>query len=161
MKNGGKRPGAGRKPGSLTKRTREIAEKASALGKTPLEVMLDNMRHFQQVALDAEAVLDGLTAEEITGTEMKPEDQFKVLLAKAKHAAGLRQMAHECARDAAPFIHARLASVQMEVGKVGDFDGLDANELRERLVREAAELGARDIAASLSGGTGEARGKPH
>ena len=113
MASGGKRVGAGRKRGSLTKRTREVAEQAMATGKTPLEVMIDNMRHFQQVALDAEAVLDGLTAAEFTGkvTAETPEEQFKELLAQVKKTAGFRQMAHECARDAAPFMHARLSTV--------------------------------------------------
>ena len=43
MAKGGARPGAGRKPGSATKRTREIAEKATIEGTTPLEVMLAAM----------------------------------------------------------------------------------------------------------------------
>jgi len=111
MARGGKREGAGRPAGSVTKRTREIADQALAQGKSPLEVMLENMTHFQQVALDAEAVLAGLTVEEIGGKDMSPEEQFKMLMAKAKNAAGFRQMAQECARDAAPFIHAKLASV--------------------------------------------------
>lgn len=41
---GGSRPGAGRKKGSATKKTREIANKAAATGITPLEVMLLTMR---------------------------------------------------------------------------------------------------------------------
>ena len=41
---GGYRANAGRKPGSATKRTREIADKAAAEGITPLEVMLEAMR---------------------------------------------------------------------------------------------------------------------
>jgi hypothetical protein len=111
MAHGGKREGAGRKLGAVTKRTREIADRALAEGKSPLEVMLDNMRHFQQVALDAEAVLAGLTVEEIGGKDMSPDDQFKMLLAKAKNAAGFRQMAQECARDAASYIHPKLTAV--------------------------------------------------
>ena len=113
MARGGKREGSGRKVGSLTKRTQEVAERAIAEGTSPLEVMLDNMRHFQQVAFDAEAVLAGLTAEEYTGVEMTPEDQFKKLLAEVKKAAGLRIMAHECARDAAPYVHPKLSAVDM------------------------------------------------
>jgi hypothetical protein len=114
MARGGKRVGAGRPTGALTKRTRETAERALAEGKSPLEVMLDNMRHFQQVALDAEAVLEGLTAGEFTGkvTAETPEEQFKALLAQVKKTAGFRQMAQECARDAAPFMHARLAAIE-------------------------------------------------
>lgn len=41
---GGKRAGAGRKAGSATKRTREIADNAAAAGETPLEYMLRVMR---------------------------------------------------------------------------------------------------------------------
>lgn len=44
MALGGKRPGSGRKPGSATKKTREIAERASSEGITPLEVILKAMR---------------------------------------------------------------------------------------------------------------------
>jgi len=42
--HGGRRAGSGRKPGSATKRTREIADKAAAEGITPLEYMLQIMR---------------------------------------------------------------------------------------------------------------------
>lgn len=115
MSRGGKRQGSGRKQGALTKRTRAIAERAIAENKSPLEIMLENMRHFQQVAMDAEAVLEGMTAEEITGRAMEPDEQFKTLLAEVKKAAGLRNMAQECARDAAPYIHPRLASVNAVV----------------------------------------------
>lgn len=41
---GGARPGAGRKKGSATKRTREIADRAVEEGITPLEFMLNVMR---------------------------------------------------------------------------------------------------------------------
>jgi hypothetical protein len=77
----------------------------------PLDVMLGNMRHFQQVAIDAEAVLAQMSAENLPGGPESAEDQFKALLAEVKKAAGFRQMAHDCARDAAPYIHPRLTSV--------------------------------------------------
>lgn len=47
--NGGKRPGAGRKPGSATQRTQktnELAEKAAADGPLPLQILLDVMRAY-------------------------------------------------------------------------------------------------------------------
>lgn len=132
MARGGKREGAGRKKGALTVRTQDAAARALADGSTPLDVMLANMRHFQQVALDAEATIDGLTAEEISGQAASPEEQFKLLLAKAKQAAGLRQMAHECARDAAPYIHPKLSAVAHTGPNGGpvEFDG----EIRFRVV---------------------------
>lgn len=63
---GGKREGAGRKPGSATRKTREIADRAAAEGITPLEVMLANMRRWwteqdwdkaQSAAVDAAAFM--------------------------------------------------------------------------------------------------------
>lgn len=45
MPKGGKREGAGRKKGSATKLTREIADAAAKEGITPLEHMLNVMRN--------------------------------------------------------------------------------------------------------------------
>jgi len=121
MARGGKRDGAGRPAGAVTRRTREVAEKAHKTGQTPLDVMLDNMRHFQKVALDAEATLEGLTADEFSSQvpeDATPEEQFKFLLAQVKKTAGFRQLAQAAASDAAPYVHAKLASVQ----HVGDPD---------------------------------------
>lgn len=50
---GGKRDGAGRKSGSATERTRDIADKATKDGVTPLEVMLEAMMaHHKAGSLD-------------------------------------------------------------------------------------------------------------
>ncbi|WP_011579570.1 MULTISPECIES: hypothetical protein [Chelativorans] len=45
MARGGKREGAGRPAGAVTKRTREIADKAATDGITPLEFMLQVLRN--------------------------------------------------------------------------------------------------------------------
>lgn len=48
MPRGGKRAGAGRKKGSATRKTREVADRAALEGVTPLEVMLSVMRrHYE------------------------------------------------------------------------------------------------------------------
>lgn len=112
MPKGGKRVGAGRPPGALTKRTREIAEQAAAEGKEPLQVMLENMRHFMKVAHDAEAVIEAMGEDDIAILGDSHQEQFKALLSKVKQAAGLRQIAQECARDAAGYIHPRLSAVE-------------------------------------------------
>lgn len=44
MTHGGKRPGAGRKKGSLSTKTQEIVAAAAAEGITPLEFMLSVLR---------------------------------------------------------------------------------------------------------------------
>jgi hypothetical protein len=72
---GGARPGAGRKPGSANKKTREIADKAAQDGITPLEVMLEAMREFR--------------------------------------VKGDLEKAASVAKDAAPYMHPRLSSVEM------------------------------------------------
>jgi hypothetical protein len=77
---GGKRPGAGRKAGSATKKTREIADKAAAAGVTPLEVMLEAMNSFRESG-------------------------------DLEKAAGF-------AKDAAPYIHPKLAAIE-HTGKDG------------------------------------------
>lgn len=56
MPRGGKRAGAGRKKGALTKRTQEVAAQALADGLTPLDYMLQVMRdpaEDRAVRLDA------------------------------------------------------------------------------------------------------------
>lgn len=74
--HGGKRSGAGRKKGSLTQKTREVAEMAASQGVTPLEVMLEAMNSFRENG-------------------------------DIEKAAGF-------AKDAAPYMHPRLASVDMK-----------------------------------------------
>ncbi len=44
MARGGKRSGAGRKKGSVSKRSQEVAAEITATGKLPLAYMLDVMR---------------------------------------------------------------------------------------------------------------------
>jgi hypothetical protein len=80
LSRGGARAGAGRHKGSLTKRTREIAEKAIAEGITPLEVMLRAMKEH---------------------VDAKRWDQASAI-----------------AKDAAPYVHPRLAAVE-HAGKDG------------------------------------------
>ena len=86
MKNGGRRPGAGRKPGTANKRTREIADKAAAEGITPLELMLCIMRD-----------------------EACPED------ADPAQKAAFHSLRFEAAKAAAPYIHPRLANVDKPI----------------------------------------------
>jgi hypothetical protein len=78
MPRGGRRPGAGRKRGSLSKKTTEIAAELGARGLSPLEVMILAMRYY--------------------------------------HDAGNLDRAAAIARDAAPYMHARLSSIQVGGG---------------------------------------------
>lgn len=103
----------GRLRGVPNKKTAErlaLAERAAAEGKTPLDVMLANMRHFDRLAETAEDALSKLTAEAIA--DMSPDEQFKHLLAEVKKTVGFRELAQTCARDSAPFVHPKLAAIQ-------------------------------------------------
>lgn len=106
MAHGGKRERAGRKSGSLTKKTREVAEQAAAQGVTPLEVMLDNMRFAHERGAEVLAkLMDMPTAD----PQDKGLDAFRELLA-------FRSRAQEAAKDAAPYMHPRLANVEHSGG---------------------------------------------
>jgi hypothetical protein len=120
MPRGGRRVGAGRKLGASTQRTRDIANQAAAAGKMPLEMMLDNMRHFASMAVSAEAALAELSMDKIA--KMPPDEQFKYLLAEVQKAVGLREMAQACARDAASYVHPRLSSTAVNVAKHDHLD---------------------------------------
>jgi hypothetical protein len=118
----------GRPKGALTIKNRLIAEKASASGIAPQEIMLANARHFFQQALDAEATLESLTPKELGTDQLEPADQFKVMMAEVKKVAGFRQLAQDCAEGAAPYFAARIAPVQASSSK-----GEEMVPLAERL----------------------------
>lgn len=103
MARGGSREGAGRKAGAVTRKTREIADKASEQGITPLEVMLSTMRDMWAQAGQAE----------------DPTQRM-----------ALKVQAAEVAQKAAPFVHAKLANVQV----AGDPDGSPIRIARVELV---------------------------
>lgn len=101
MSRGGSRAGAGRKAGAVTKKTREVAERAHELGITPLEVMLGTMRELWGKA-ESGAV--------------DVSDDGKKIMAPMDY----RLLAAEVAQKAAPFVHAKLANVEANVqGEVG------------------------------------------
>jgi hypothetical protein len=81
---GGKRKGAGRPKGAATKKTREIAMRAAEEGITPLEFMLKIMRSEPAESIEDPRLLHDILA-----------------------------MRFEAAKAAAPYIHPRLASVEM------------------------------------------------
>lgn len=83
---GGARKGAGRKPGSATKKTRQIADDLTENGITPLEVMIKAMTVF---------------ADHAKAMQADTETSLKLLAS----AAGI-------AKDAAPYVHPRLAAIE-------------------------------------------------
>ena len=99
---GGKRPGAGRKHGATTKKTKEIADKLAADGEiTPLEYMLGVMRE---------------TPEKIKAQYDNGEIDAVEYAVKMTELIKRRDNAAE---KAAPFIHPRLASIEAKVEDSG------------------------------------------
>lgn len=90
--HGGARKGAGRKAGSATKRTREIADAAAASGITPLEFMLQIMRTEPS-------------------EQLEPIDYFRA-----------QSMRFEAAKAAAPYMHPRLAAIEHSGADGGPID---------------------------------------
>lgn len=88
MARGGARPNSGPKPGSVTVKTRAAAKAALESGKkTPLEVMLEAMHYA-----------------------MEQVDSTKDPMAKKI----FYESAHAHAKDAAPYMHAKLANVELQ-----------------------------------------------
>ena len=88
MARGGKRPGAGRKAGTVseaTQRRKATAEKALADGVSPLDVMLITMRALWDQAVDGSGKVVNI---------------------------GKAMQANVVAKDAAPFLHPKLSSVE-------------------------------------------------
>lgn len=113
MSHGGKREGAGRPLGAATLRSQEIAAKAIQAGITPLEVMLDNMRFAHSELTEHLSKLMDLAPDEVT-------DYLKAHI-------NLREVAQECAKDAAPYVHAKLANMEVT--------GADGTDLIPDLIR--------------------------
>lgn len=93
---GGVRKNSGRKESPATKRTREIADRESQNGLTPLEVMLNTMRIY----------VDEAMAYRNVRTEEGLEDPQSKLA-----ALQLLEKASEVAAKAAPYMHPRLNSI--------------------------------------------------
>lgn len=110
----GKKTG-GRTKGIRNKATQKLRDEVVATGLTPEYVMIDNMRHAYRQALEIEA---NIGLDTIKGTD-DPAEQFERLMIEVKRAVGYRQVAQECAKDAAPYCHPRLASTEAAVSVDG------------------------------------------
>jgi hypothetical protein len=107
----GKKTG-GRQKGTINKATKALQEKIASTGLTPHDVMIDNMRHAYAEAMKCEAEIGPDVVQDCEDDKAK----FEKLLAEVKRAVGYRQIAQECAKDAAPYSHPRLASTEVKHG---------------------------------------------
>lgn len=99
---GGKRPGAGRPQGAITKKNQELQLRAIEQGISPMEVLLEDMRYYYNLANE---ILNP-----IKGKEFSDEN-----IELTKRVTGLKSIARECAKDVAPYIHPKLANIDAKV----------------------------------------------
>ncbi len=143
MPRGGSRPGAGRKPGSANKRTREVAERVIQEGLSPIEVMADNMRFFHAEAY--EIVRKITSAAECKGG-------VDDLAADFKEALRFREMSQKAARDLAPYLHPRLCAIeQANSQEAKDPEPYISEEAKDRFASMADDFFASQAKLSKCG----------
>lgn len=108
---GGPRPNSGRKRGTLSSRTQEIIANFTADGKTPIQIIIEAMRYYDNLA-EQEAL-------KIIGVELNDENRetFQQVIA-------LKNAAVSCAKDAAPYMHPKLANIEATVTMQGHEEAL-------------------------------------
>jgi hypothetical protein len=97
-KTGGRKRGT---PNKHTLRTMAVADEALASGRSPLKIMIENMRFADE---NADKLLADILARRKPGQEADVAKQLGLL----KTMLDFRQMAHNAAKDAAPYCHHRL-----------------------------------------------------
>lgn len=120
---GGARAGSGRKPGLASEKkygtVLEAMSRPEMEGLTPIIVMTDNMKYYHDRAADFDKklaeVADSMTVEQIAQGGEKVMTVLKLI----SKIGEFRLKAQECAVDAAPYVHPRLAAMAIKVS-VGD-----------------------------------------
>ena len=100
MPRGGKRVGAGRKPGSLSKKTiagLELRQKLKEMGQSPLEVLKANMLADQAVA---ERLTEALAKADLDNMDAERAKALRGLLVEA---ASAKSSANQAANMLAPY----------------------------------------------------------
>jgi hypothetical protein len=108
--------GVGRIPGSLNKRTISRIKEVKRLtdqGMTPLLVMTDNMVFWHRESLRLGALIKDYVGRQ-ADLEVIDKDTLQKLIELMSMFFKAREMAQACARDAAPYMHPKLAAVTME-----------------------------------------------
>lgn len=114
MPKGGKRLGAGRKKGVPNKMSLAKREKISTTGKDPLDVMIEAMRFHHDYATYLQA---RYLEEKAADPNTRPTVDERSISDAYKMAAGI-------AKEAAPYVHPRLAAATQEVDAKDESGGI-------------------------------------
>jgi hypothetical protein len=118
MPRGGARPGAGRKKNAPNKATKERQAAIAATGATPLDVIIADMRfHYDRAQ----------------------QEIAKGLRARKKTIADELSAARTAAKDAAPYVHPRLAAIEHMGKGGGPIEVVDARGKLASLIARAAD----------------------
>ncbi len=101
-RRGGARENGGRKKGIPNKKTQELIARVQSEGLMPLDIFLNDMRYFYNLGENKMRIAENTEPGKAQAKEFRA-------------AAELKSIARDCGRDAAPYVHARLASLQANV----------------------------------------------
>ena len=106
-----------------TYKTRKKADEVIASGSSPLDVMLGNMRFWHAEAQSLTKKLENFAQyvhRAVENGEEIDQDLVKDMMKKLDRMNMARDRAQTCAKDAAPYVHPRLASLVPKPEGVGD-----------------------------------------
>ena len=131
----------GRPKGDLSRRSRQIravTDRHIKGKRLPLDVLMENMIHYQD---EARAITEHL-AELLKGKELKQleGDQIVQVMEYLAQIGDARMRAGHFAAQAAPYIHPRLSAIQMGVRKVEHPRDLPDSATDEEFIEEFRKL---------------------
>jgi len=154
MARGGARPNSGPKPGTRYKRA-SVAVRLSQDGKLqPLEVLVANMRAAWErnniPHMHIDEVLDELTEGKFADWDR--EKLKKHLFNAMLNLVNWEKIAHEYAKDAAPYLHNKLQSIDhnMALAALSSLDDENPEDLVKKLEAKRAKLANPEAAAQVA-----------
>lgn len=112
--SGGARPGAGRPVASHNALGRVRAYEIGKSGKSPLDLMLDNMYFWHDHAKNVGQTLEVMLEEAKALPPEERNESLEKMKPLLQSFLAARENSQKCAVDAAPYVHPRLASIQFK-----------------------------------------------
>ncbi len=124
----------GRKPGATSVLTRQKAHEISRSGKSPMDVMMNNMlfwfEHAQQLGEQLQLLV----------VQVDDPDARAAAFNLVKNFLASRENAQKCAVELAPYVHPKLAAIEVTGPEGGPLEVLNVrNRIAQRIARLAAD----------------------
>lgn len=143
----------GRPSGSRNKRTQfleKVSQDALQAGVMPIEVMLSNMRFYHGEA--GKLIVELQEKKQVLEEEEVVEDQVEALRDLAQVFAKLsntRMLAQQCAVEAAPYCHPKLANVRVAGSVKHEFGPIDEDKMTPHEAQQSYLASLRDDPMTL------------